>query len=105
VGRDCGIICSPGTNAHDPEHVLAYRIAAQVAARSGVGHLAYLGNLPSPSVAWHLDISARLPAKQAGIRAHKTAYSAPSAGERRLHGAVQPFERFIEITAPIEHIR
>lgn len=96
--RDCGIICSPAANAGDPEHILAHRIAAEVAARSGVGHLAYLGDSSVVDGAWPLNIAPRLQAKQAGIASHKTALLAPNAETRHLRQQLERYETFAEIS-------
>ncbi|MBV8398966.1 MAG: PIG-L family deacetylase [Acetobacteraceae bacterium] len=74
--RDCNVICAPAPQSGDPADEAAHRIAVEVAAQTGVGHLAYAG---SPAVGgqrgWRLDISAQLAAKQAGIAAHPTAFA------------------------------
>jgi len=62
--RDCNVICAPSADDQPDIH----RIAAAVAASSGVGLLSCLSR--PRNNAWCLDISAELPAKDAAIAEH-----------------------------------
>lgn len=78
----CETICA--TWGHDPhcDHAAVHLMAREVAARTGLRHLAYPvwgwtlppeTELPeSPVAGWRLDISEALPAKRAAIAAHRS---------------------------------
>jgi LmbE family N-acetylglucosaminyl deacetylase len=66
--RDCNVVCAPWPAAGEPERA-TYRIAQEVAVRSGVGLLAYAC---SHAAALRLDITPDLPAKQNAIAAHRS---------------------------------
>jgi LmbE family N-acetylglucosaminyl deacetylase len=78
----CASLCA--TWAHDPhcDHQAAHKIAAAVAARAGLRHIAYpvwgwalpaSTALPDdPAIGWRLDIAASLAAKRQAIAAHRS---------------------------------
>ncbi|SHI33178.1 N-acetylglucosaminyl deacetylase, LmbE family [Roseomonas rosea] len=102
--RDCNLILAPW-----PEGAAgraAHRIASEVAAGSGVGHIAYAGaRAVAPGAAregWRLGIAAHQPAKRAAIAAHATQGGgvvtddpAPRISPARLAAAERPFEALL----------
>lgn len=112
--RDCNVICAPWRRSPIAEHRAAYRIAAKVAARSGVRLLAYTAQswLLSPAMApqdesadcWRLDITAQLPAKRAAIDAHASQHNRETRDDQMLRSAdsvlvsasLQPYELFLK---------
>ena len=99
--RDCGLLVAPWPEGNAAR--AAHRIAAEVARRSGVGHLAHGG--PSPPEAapgWRLDISAQLQAKRHAVAAHASQLGGlvaddpgPRFAAARLEAAFQPFESLL----------
>lgn len=82
AARGTGVLLAPWR--HDPhrDHVAVHRIAAEVARRSGLGHLAYpVWGMTLPKEAslqgpepcgWRLDVRQWLPAKRMAVQAHRT---------------------------------
>lgn len=95
--RDCNLIVAPWPGAGNPA---AHRIAAEVARRSGVGHLTCAGTgLPAAAEGWRLDITACLEAKRAAVAAHASQTGglvaddpAPRLTAARLEAALRPYE-------------
>jgi LmbE family N-acetylglucosaminyl deacetylase len=73
--RDCNVICAPWQQDTSNDHRAAHRVAAEVAARSGVGLLAYQATNAIPAEGCRLDITPDLPAKRNAIAAHALRYS------------------------------
>jgi LmbE family N-acetylglucosaminyl deacetylase len=90
--RDCNVICAPWQPSPLADHRAAQRVAAEVAARSGVGLLAYEAAdamlAEQAAAGWRLDITPDLPAKRDAVAAHALRH-----GEAT--GSLQPHEAFL----------
>jgi LmbE family N-acetylglucosaminyl deacetylase len=90
--RDCNIICAPSQHSPLADHRAAQRVAAEVAARSGVGLITYEAAdamLPEQTVeGWRLDITPDLSAKRDAVAAHSLRHAQAAT-------TLQPHEVFL----------
>ncbi|WP_198381158.1 PIG-L deacetylase family protein [Roseomonas sp. KE2513] len=99
--RDLNLILAPWPGEADPATRAAHRIAAEVARRSGIGHLSYVGRSPPSQEAavegWRLEISPYLGAKRAAIGAHvsQTRGFLEGGPASRLDATLLPFETIL----------
>jgi LmbE family N-acetylglucosaminyl deacetylase len=109
----CQTLCAPW--AHDPhgDHVAVHRMAAAVAARTGLRHLSYVvwgWTLPralqlpdEPIRGWRLEVADVLDAKRAAIAAHRSQFGEVIADdpagfvlpEQLLQACTRPYEVFL----------
>ena len=70
---DCNVVCAPWAGSVDAGHRATHRVAAEVAARSGVGHVGYWAGIDTPEGAppgWRLDTLDQADLKQAAVASH-----------------------------------
>ena len=88
--RDCNVICAPAPAGMSVQHLAAHRIAAAVAAASGVGHLGYHLPPADPLQALRLDIRQDLAAKRAALADHQADPTGASRAEPSAHECFTP---------------
>ncbi len=88
--RDCNVICAPAPTGTSVQHLATHRIAAAVAAASGVGHLGYHLPPADPLQALRLDISRDLPAKRAALADHQADPTGVMVSEPSAHECFTP---------------